>query len=108
MVEVQVAQQHADRSTLRSSRIAGVYCSIFQNARFQPAPDQIDRARITDSVLDKPEYPFVIEAPKEVLQIRLQPPPDDAAKKTSLRVARARWAPSPGLPPNEQSRKSYS
>jgi hypothetical protein len=52
---------------------------IFQNARFQPAPDQIDYARITAPVFDKPEHPFVIEAPEEVLQIRLQHPPDHAA-----------------------------
>src|SRR5215831_14795846 len=79
MVEIQVAQQHADRSPLRSSLIAWVDCSIFQNARFQPAPDQIDHARITDSVFDKPEHPFMIKAPEEVLQIRLQHPPDHAA-----------------------------
>src|SRR5262249_48847248 len=79
MMEIQVAQQHTDRSPLRSSLIAWVDCSIFQNARFQPAPDQIDHARITDSVFDKPEHPFMIKAPEEVLQIRLQHPPDHAA-----------------------------
>ena len=53
--------------------------SIFQNARFQPSPDQADQARITDSMFDKPEHPIVIEAPKEVLRIRLQYPPRHAA-----------------------------
>jgi hypothetical protein len=50
--------------------------SVFQNARFQPAPDQADQARITDSMLDKSEHPIVVEAPKKVLQIRLQYPAD--------------------------------
>jgi len=43
--------------------------SIFQDARFQPTPDQADQARIADSMFDKSEDPIVIEAPKEVLQI---------------------------------------
>lgn len=42
-----------------------------RNARFQPAPDHADQARITDSMFDKSENPIVIEAPKEVIQIRL-------------------------------------
>src|ERR1700730_14926434 len=53
--------------------------SIFQDARFQPTPDQVDQARIADSMFDKSEDPIVIEAPKEVLQIRLQHPADQAA-----------------------------
>ena len=35
--------------------------SIFQNARFQPAPDQTDQAWITDSMRDEPEHPIMIE-----------------------------------------------
>jgi hypothetical protein len=53
--------------------------SIFQDTRFQPTPDQADQARITDSMFDKSEDPIVIEASKEVLQIRLQYPADLAA-----------------------------
>src|SRR6202048_948913 len=53
--------------------------SIFQDARFQPTPDQVDQSRIADSMFDKSEDPIVIEAPKEVLQIRLQHPADQAA-----------------------------
>jgi hypothetical protein len=45
--------------------------SIFQNACFQPAPDQADQARIPDSVLYKPEQPLVTQAPEEILQVRL-------------------------------------
>src|SRR6202022_123793 len=41
--------------------------SVFQDACFQPAPDQTDQARITDSMLDKPENPVVTETPEEVL-----------------------------------------
>jgi len=33
--------------------------SIFQNACFQPSPDQADQARITDSVFNKSEQPFM-------------------------------------------------
>jgi hypothetical protein len=51
-------------------------CSAFQDASLQPAPDQIDQARVTDSMFDKPEHPIVIEAPEEVLQVRLQHPAD--------------------------------
>src|SRR5580700_1250494 len=53
--------------------------SIFQDARFQPTPDQVDQARVADSMFDKSEDPIVIEAPKEVLQIRLQHPANHAA-----------------------------
>jgi hypothetical protein len=31
--------------------------SIFQDARFQPTPDQADQARIAYSMFDKPEEP---------------------------------------------------
>jgi hypothetical protein len=44
-----------------------------------PAPDQIDQAWITDPMFAKSEHPIVIEAPEEVLQIRLQYPSDLAA-----------------------------
>src|ERR1700722_19786537 len=52
--------------------------SIFQDARFQPTPDQADQARIADSLFDKSEDPIVIEAPAEPLQIRLQHPANRA------------------------------
>ena len=45
--------------------------SVFQDTRFQPAPDQADQARITDSMFDKPEQPLMAETAEEVLQIRL-------------------------------------
>ena len=48
--------------------------SIFHDTRFQPAPDQADQAWITDSMFNKPEQPIVVEAPEEVLQVRLQHP----------------------------------
>jgi hypothetical protein len=41
--------------------------SIFHNARFQPAPDQADQARISNSMFNKPEQPLVIETPEEPL-----------------------------------------
>src|SRR5215470_5553331 len=84
-MEIKVAQQHADRSALRSSLIVRMDFSVFQNARLQPSPDQIYQARITDSMFDKPEHPIVIEAPKEVLQVRLQHPPDLAASNDLIK-----------------------
>src|SRR5271165_2196001 len=78
-MKVHVAQQHTNRSTLRGSLLARMNRSIFQDARFQPTPDQADQARIAYSMFDKPEHPIMIETPEEVLQIRLQHPTDHAA-----------------------------
>ena len=86
-MKVHVAQQYADRSALRSSFFARMDLSIFQNARFQPAPDQTDQARITDSMRDKSEHPIMIETPEEVLQIRLQYP-SNFADLVGVRVTR--------------------
>ena len=52
-MKVQVAQQDANRSTLRGSLLARMNRSIFQDARFQPSPDQTDQAWITDPPLAK-------------------------------------------------------
>src|ERR1700676_2653197 len=79
VMKVQVAQQHTDRSSLWGSLFARMDFAIFQNARLQPTPDQIDQARISDSMFNKPKHPFVIETPEEILQIRLQHPSDFAA-----------------------------
>jgi hypothetical protein len=38
--------------------------SIFQDARFQPPPDQADQARIAYPMFDKPEDPIMIETPE--------------------------------------------
>jgi hypothetical protein len=59
VVQVHVAQQDADRTTLWRSLLVRMNHSVFQNACFQPAPDQADQARISDSVLNKPEQPLV-------------------------------------------------
>src|ERR1700757_2899693 len=77
-MKVEVAQKHTDRSALWRSLFARMHRSVFQDTRFQPAPDQVDRARITDSMFDKPEDPIMIETSEEVLQIRLQHPADHA------------------------------
>ena len=53
----------SDRSALRGSLFARMDRSVFQDARFQPAPNQADQARITDSMLDKPEDPVMTETP---------------------------------------------
>src|SRR5690348_9845468 len=74
MMQIHVAQQHANRSASWSSFLARMDRSVLQDACLQPTPDQIDQARIADSMFDKPEHPIVIEAPNEVLQIRLQHP----------------------------------
>ncbi len=73
-MQIDVAQQHADRSTLRSSLLVRINPSIFHDTRFQPAPDQADQARITYSMFNKTEHPVMVEAPEEVLQVRLQHP----------------------------------
>src|SRR5580692_10438177 len=52
---------------------------ITKSSMYQPTPDQVDQARVADSMFDKSEDPIVIEAPKEVLQIRLQHPANHAA-----------------------------
>ena len=39
---------------------ARIDLSIFQNTRFQPAPDQTDQAWITDPMRDEPEHPIMI------------------------------------------------
>ena len=63
---------------MRSSFLARMDLSIFQNPRFQPAPDQTDQAWITDK-RDETEYLIMIETPEEVFQIRLQNPSNFAA-----------------------------
>src|SRR4029453_8513702 len=78
-MEKKFSQKHADRSALRFSFFARMHLSIFQHARFQPAPDQTDQAGSTDSMRDEAEDPFMTETPKEVLHIRLQHPSDCAA-----------------------------
>ena len=64
VVQIHIAQQDADRSALRGSLFVRMYLSVFQNTCFQPAPDQADQARITDSMFDKPEQPLVAETPE--------------------------------------------
>ena len=59
VMEVEIAQKYADRPTLWSSLFARMDRSVLQDARFQSAPDQTDQARITNSMLDKPENPVV-------------------------------------------------
>ena len=63
--------------------------SIFQDARFQPTPDQADQARIADSMFDKSEHPIVIEAHEEVLKSASSTQPIMPPAMTSLRVAKA-------------------
>ena len=46
--------------------------SIFQDARFQPTPDQADQARIADAMFDKPEDPIMIETPEERPDVGVQ------------------------------------
>src|SRR6202022_3667232 len=89
VMEVEVAQKHTDRSALRGSLFARMDRSVFQDARFQPAPDQTDRRgsptrcstnRRTQSCLRLPKKFF-----KSASSTQLIMPP----AMTSLRVARA-------------------
>src|SRR5215469_6031817 len=69
-----ITQQYADRTSLWSALLVRLYLSVFQYACFQPAPDQADQTRVSYSMFDKAEHPFVTQAPEKVLQIRLQNP----------------------------------
>lgn len=71
----------SDRSTLWGSLSARMNLSIFQDARFQPTPDQADQARVTDSMFDKSEDPIVIETPKNFSRSR----------STTKRLLAATW-----------------
>ncbi|MDA3920854.1 MAG: hypothetical protein PF501_09285 [Salinisphaera sp.] len=74
IVQIQVAQQNADRTALRCTRFVGMHFTFFQYAGFQPSSYQADDARITDPVFNKAQQPFMIQAAKEVLHIGLQHP----------------------------------
>src|SRR5207245_9996969 len=107
-MQVHVAQHDADRTALWGSLLVWIDLAVFQDACLQPAPDQADHARIADAVLHEAEHPFVTETPEEILQVRLQHPAHLPPAITSLRVAKAWWAPRSGRPPNEQGKKSAS
>src|SRR5215471_15603606 len=74
IVQIQITQQDADRTTLWGPFFAWMELLIFQNVGFQPAPDQADQTLVPYSMLDEAEHPFMTQAPKEVLQVRLQNP----------------------------------
>src|SRR5215471_4322497 len=63
-MQVHVAQQDADRTTLWGSLFVWIDLTVFQDACLQPAPDQADHARIADAVLHEAEHPFVAETPE--------------------------------------------
>src|SRR5215469_9628694 len=73
-MQVHITQQYADRTSLWSALLVRLYLSVFQYVCFPPAPDQADQTRVSDSMFDKAEHPFVTQAPEKVLQIRLQNP----------------------------------
>ena len=58
-MQVQIAQQYADRSTLWSTLLIRMNFSVFQHACFQPTTYQADHAWISNSELDKAEQPIV-------------------------------------------------
>src|SRR5689334_8125008 len=62
IMQVQVAQQHADRPALWGPFFARMDRALLHDARFQPAPDQADQAWVPDSMFNKPEQPLVREA----------------------------------------------
>ncbi|KYH01536.1 hypothetical protein SE91_26230 [Bradyrhizobium sp. DOA1] len=73
-MQLKVAQKCAERSALRCSFLVRMDPSIFQDIRFQPAPDQTDQVWITDAMRSKSETPIMIETPDVALRIRLQLP----------------------------------
>src|SRR6202023_516527 len=79
IVEIYLTQQYADRSSLRGSFFARMNLFILQNTCLQPAPNQTDQALISHSMFHEAEHPFVIQAPEEILEVRLQHPLDFSA-----------------------------
>ena len=74
IVQIHVTQHYADRTTLWGAFLVRVDLPIFQNACFQPAPDQVDQTPVSYPMFDKAEHPVVAQAPEEVLEVRLQQP----------------------------------
>src|SRR5712691_8316698 len=73
-MQIHITQQYADRTTLWGAFLVRTRFPIFQNACFQPAPDQADQTRVSYPMLDKAEHPFVAQAPEVVLEVRFQHP----------------------------------
>src|SRR5256885_4831768 len=71
-MQVHVAQHDADRTALWGSLLVWIDLAIFQDACFQPAPDQADHARIADAVLHEAEHPFVTETPEVGSQVKVE------------------------------------
>ena len=88
-MEVKVAQQYADRSALRCSFLARIDLPIFQHACLQPAPDQTDQARVTNSMCDETEDPIVMKLPKKFFRSASNTHPILPPAMTSLWVAKA-------------------
>jgi hypothetical protein len=59
IVEIYIAQQYADRTSLRGSLFTRMDLSILQYTCPQPAPDQTDQALISHSMFHEAEHPFV-------------------------------------------------
>src|SRR5271169_2665848 len=102
-MQVHVAQQDADRSTLWCPLLVRLNLSIFQDACFQPSPDQADQARITDSTTNRSSHSW-LKLPKKFVRSASNTHPTLLPATISLRVASAWWAPRPGRPPNERGR----
>jgi hypothetical protein len=60
VVQVEIAQQDADRPPLRCPLFARMDLPILQDAGFQPAPYQAVKAWISDSMLDEAEQPYMV------------------------------------------------
>ena len=56
-MKVHIAQQHANRSTLRGSLLARMNRSIFQDACLEPFLDQADDASVADAMLHELNEP---------------------------------------------------
>ena len=93
VVQICVAEQHADRAALWRPHIARGHDSFLQYPCFQPAPDQADQARISDAVLHELEEPVVVETAEEVLQIRLELStlPENIGFDRLVGLAKLRW-----------------
>ncbi len=97
-MQVEIAQQDADWSTLRNAAIVDLDGPIFQYTCSEPTPYEGDYPWILYSVFDEAKDPLVIHTAKEVLEIALQDPTDllpaDDLVERRQRIMRSKPRPS--------------
>lgn len=67
IMEVDVTQEHTNRTALRGSLRARMHLSRFENADFPPPANEAQQPGVAHTVLHKAHHPLVVETPEEVL-----------------------------------------